>query len=60
LIEQLRERNFILCYRGLIHTDLYIVLSRVFCAVEIVQRFEQQRSLTFEHLRDEVFEPIAG
>ncbi len=58
LIEQLRERNFILCYRG---ADTYGFVHRTFleyfCAVEIVQRFEQQRSLTFEHLRDEVFEP---
>ena len=56
LIQQLRERNFILCYRG---ADTYGFVHRTFleyfCAVEIVHRFEKQRSLTFEQLRDEVF-----
>ena len=57
LIQQLRERNFILCYRG---ADNYGFMHRTFleyfCAVEIVHRFEKQRILTFEQLRDEVFE----
>nr|WP_322666614.1 NACHT domain-containing protein [Dendronalium sp. ChiSLP03b]MDZ8209207.1 NACHT domain-containing protein [Dendronalium sp. ChiSLP03b] len=56
LIQQLRERNFILCYRG---ADVYGFVHRTFleyfCAVEIVHRFEKQRTLTFEQLRDEVF-----
>lgn len=56
LIQQLRERNFILCYRG---ADTYGFMHRTFleyfCAVEIVYRFEKQRILTFEQLRDEVF-----
>lgn len=56
LIQQLRERNFILCYRG---ADTYGFVHRTFleyfCAVEIVNRFEKQRTLTFEKLRDEVF-----
>lgn len=56
LIQQLRERNFILCYRG---ADTYGFMHRTFleyfCAVEIVHRFEKQRILTFEQLRDEVF-----
>lgn len=56
LIQQLRERNFILCYRG---ADTYGFMHRTFleyfCAVEIVHRFEKQRSLSFEQLRDEVF-----
>lgn len=56
LIQQLRERNFILCYRG---ADTYGFMHRTFleyfCAVEIVYRFEKQRTLTFERLRDEVF-----
>ena len=56
LIQQLRERNFILCYRG---ADTYGFMHRTFleyfCAVEIVHRFEKQRTLTFEQLRDEVF-----
>jgi len=56
LIQQLRERNFILCYRG---ADTYGFMHRTFleyfCAVEIVHRFEKQRTITFEKLRDEVF-----
>ncbi|MEM9449178.1 MAG: HEAT repeat domain-containing protein [Cyanobacteria bacterium P01_E01_bin.6] len=56
LILQLRERNFILCYRGV---DTYGFIHRTFleyfCAVEIVYRFEKQRTLTFDQLRDEVF-----
>jgi len=56
LIQQLRERNFILCYRG---SDTYGFVHRTFleyfCAMEIVHRFEKQRTLTFEQLRDEVF-----
>ena len=56
LIQQLRSRNFILCYRG---ADTYGFMHRTFleyfCAVEIVHRFEKQHTLTFEQLRDEVF-----
>ncbi|NMF82529.1 HEAT repeat domain-containing protein [Nodosilinea sp. P-1105] len=56
LIQQLRERNFILCYRG---ADTYGFMHRTFleyfCAVEIVHHFEKQRTLTFEQLRDQVF-----
>lgn len=56
LIQQLRERNFILCYRG---ADAYGFVHRTFleyfCAVEIVERFERQQILTFEQLRNEVF-----
>ena len=56
VIGQLRERNFILCYRG---ADTYGFIHRTFleyfCAVEIVNRFEKQRTLSFEELRDEVF-----
>lgn len=56
LIQQLRERNFILCYRG---ADTYGFMHRTFleyfCAIEVVHRFEKQRTLTFEQLRDEVF-----
>lgn len=56
LIQQLRERNFILCYRG---ADTYGFVHRTFleyfCAVEIVNRFEKVRSISFEELRDRVF-----
>jgi hypothetical protein len=56
LIDQLRHRNWILCDRG---ADTYGFVHRTFleyfCAMEIVHRFEKQRALTFEQLRDEVF-----
>jgi hypothetical protein len=56
LIQQLRERNFILCYRG---ADTYGFMHRTFleyfCAVEIVQCFEKKRILSFDQLQDEVF-----
>jgi len=56
LINQLRHRNWILCDRG---ADTYGFVHRTFleyfCAMEIVHRFEKQRSLSFEQLRDEVF-----
>jgi predicted NACHT family NTPase len=56
LIQQLREHNFILCYCG---ADTYGFMHRTFleyfCAVEIVYRFEKQRTLTSEQLRDGVF-----
>ncbi|MEO1124895.1 MAG: HEAT repeat domain-containing protein [Cyanobacteria bacterium J06639_16] len=56
LIWQLRERNFILCYRG---ADAYGFVHRTFleyfCAVEIVYRFEKQHTLTFKQLHDDVF-----
>jgi predicted NACHT family NTPase len=56
LIDQLRYRNWLLCNRG---ADTYGFVHRTFleyfCAVEIVYRFEEQRILTFEQLRDEIF-----
>jgi hypothetical protein len=56
LIDQLRHRNWILCDRG---ADTYGFVHRTFleyfCAMEIVHRFGELRSLSFEQLRDEVF-----
>ncbi|MEM7067152.1 MAG: NACHT domain-containing protein [Cyanobacteria bacterium P01_B01_bin.77] len=56
LIQQLRDRNFILCYRG---ADTYGFVHRTFleyfCALEIVNQFEKQRTLTYPQLRDEIF-----
>ncbi len=51
LIEQLRSRNFILCYVG---SDFYAFVHRTFleyfCAWEFVWQFEKARSLTEEDL----------
>ncbi|MGO9597175.1 MAG: NACHT domain-containing protein [Isosphaeraceae bacterium] len=56
LVDQLRERNFILCHLG---EDNYAFVHRTFleyyCALEIVERFEKKKSLSFEQLRDEFF-----
>jgi hypothetical protein len=56
MIEQLRERNFVLCSLG---GDTYGFVHRTFleyyCASEIRYRFEQQHSLDFNELRDQVF-----
>ena len=56
LVDQLRQRNFILCYLG---GDSYAFVHRTFleffCASAIVQRFQREQSLSFEGLRDEIF-----
>ncbi|MBD2084680.1 HEAT repeat domain-containing protein [Coleofasciculus sp. FACHB-542] len=56
LIEQLRSRNFILCYLG---ADSYAFVHRTFleyfCASEFVWQFEKERNLSLEQLKTEVF-----
>ena len=56
LVDQLRQRNFILCYLG---GDSYAFVHRTFleffCAWAIVQRFQREQSLSIEGLRDEIF-----
>ncbi|MEP0880161.1 HEAT repeat domain-containing protein [Trichocoleus sp. ST-U3] len=56
LIEQLRHRNFILCFLG---ADYYAFVHRTFleyfCASEFVWQFEKERSLSLEQLKTEVF-----
>jgi hypothetical protein len=56
LIDQLRSRNFILCYRG---GDTYGFVHRTFleyfCATEIVHQFKEEQSLSIEQLRDDIF-----
>ncbi|MFH7027711.1 MAG: HEAT repeat domain-containing protein [Heteroscytonema crispum UTEX LB 1556] len=56
MIEQLRERNFVLCFFG---ADYYAFVHRTFleyfCAWEFVWRFEKERSLSIEELKIEVF-----
>ncbi|MEP0858907.1 NACHT domain-containing protein [Trichocoleus sp. DQ-U1] len=59
LIEQLRSRNFILCYLG---ADSYAFVHRTFleyfCASEFVERFGKrglEGGLTIEELKTEVF-----
>ncbi len=56
LIGQLRSRNYILCDRG---ADTYGFVHRTFleyfCATEIVRRFEKERSLSLDQLRDDIF-----
>jgi hypothetical protein len=56
IIEQLRERNFVLCFLG---GDQYGFVHRTFLeyysASEVRYRFEQKRSIEFEDLREKVF-----
>lgn len=56
LIDNLRIRNFILCYIG---SDLYAFVHRTFleyfCASEIVDSFEKQRALSEDDLTYEIF-----
>nr|WP_322686911.1 HEAT repeat domain-containing protein [Nostoc sp. DedQUE07]MDZ8133626.1 HEAT repeat domain-containing protein [Nostoc sp. DedQUE07] len=56
IIEQLRERNFILCFLG---ADYYAFVHRTFleyfCAWEFVWQFEKERSITIEFIKTEVF-----
>jgi HEAT repeat protein/energy-coupling factor transporter ATP-binding protein EcfA2 len=53
MIEQLRERNFILCYLG---ADNYAFVHRTFleyfCASEFVHRFEKEKTLDIEGLKE--------
>ena len=61
IIDQLRERNFILCYLG---DDAYAFVHRTFleyfCAAAIKERFDKRGTaggLSLEQLRDQVFAP---
>ena len=56
LIEQLRSRNFILCFLG---GDAYGFVHRTFleyfCASEYVWQFKETQTLSIEQLKTEVF-----
>ena len=56
MIQQLRTRNFILCYLG---ADSYAFVHRTFleyfCAWEFVWQFKETQTLTIEQLKLEVF-----
>ncbi len=56
MINQLRTRNFILCFLG---ADYYAFVHRTFleffCAWEIVWQFKETQSLSFERLKTEVY-----
>jgi predicted NACHT family NTPase len=57
LIEQLRERNFILCVLG---DDLFAFVHRTFleyfCASAFLWKFEKERTLTLEELQAQTFD----
>ncbi|MEL6461260.1 MAG: NACHT domain-containing protein [Cyanobacteria bacterium J06621_15] len=57
MIEQLRTRNFMLCYLG---ADYYAFVHRTFleyfCAWEFVWQFKETQTLTIEQLIAEVFD----
>jgi predicted NACHT family NTPase len=56
IVEQLRTRNFILCFLG---ADYYAFVHRTFleyfCATDFVWQFEKQRKIDIEYLKTEVF-----
>ena len=56
MIDQLRTRNFMLCYLG---ADYYAFVHRTFleyfCAWEFVWQFKETQTLTIEEIKTEVF-----
>ncbi|NEO90062.1 MAG: NACHT domain-containing protein [Moorea sp. SIO3G5] len=56
MINQLRTRNFILCFMG---ADYYAFVHRTFleyfCAWEFVRKFEKKQEIDLEQLKTEVF-----
>ncbi|NEP22873.1 HEAT repeat domain-containing protein [Moorena sp. SIO3I6] len=56
MINQLRTRNFILCFMG---ADYYAFVHRTFleyfCAWEFVRKFERTQEISLEQLKTEVF-----
>ncbi|WP_293099694.1 HEAT repeat domain-containing protein [Moorena sp. SIO3I6] len=56
MINQLRTRNFILCFMG---ADYYAFVHRTFleyfCAWEFVSKFEKKQEISLEQLQTEVF-----
>ncbi len=70
IVEQLRERNFILCFLGGYNEDYYAFVHRTFleyfCAWEFVRQFEKQKTLDLdgliqvyrEHWRDESWHEV--
>ncbi|MCY7384195.1 MAG: NACHT domain-containing protein, partial [Microcoleus sp. CAN_BIN18] len=70
IVEQLRERNFILCFLGGYNEDYFAFVHRTFleyfCAWEYVRQFEKQKTLDLdglievfrEHWRDESWHEV--
>jgi predicted NACHT family NTPase len=70
MVDQLRERNFILCFLGGYNEDYFAFVHRTFleyfCAWEFVRQFEKQRTLQLdgliqifrEHWRDESWHEV--
>jgi predicted NACHT family NTPase len=56
LVQQLTERNFILCFAG---ADRFAFVHRTFleyfCAAWFVERFEKRRTLSLDQLKHDVF-----
>jgi predicted NACHT family NTPase len=70
MVDQLRDRNFILCFLGGYNEDYYAFVHRTFleyfCAWEFVRQFEKQKTLELdglievfrEHWRDESWHEV--
>jgi hypothetical protein len=56
MIDQLRERNFILCHYGSqVYGFVHRTFLEYFCAAELVYRFEKLQTLSIGQLKEEVF-----
>src|SRR5947209_352708 len=56
LVQQLTERNFILCYAGAKHFSfVHRTFLEYFCAAWFVHQFEKDHTLSLEQLRTEVY-----
>jgi energy-coupling factor transporter ATP-binding protein EcfA2 len=56
MIDQLRERNFILCLYGpQVYGFVHRTFLEYFCAAEIVDQFEKLQTLSFDELKTEIF-----
>jgi len=56
MVDQLRERNFILClYGAQVYGFVHRTFLEYFCAAEIVYQFEKQQTLSIEELKTDIF-----
>ncbi len=56
VVNQLRERNFILClWGGGVYGFVHRTFLEYFCATDIVHRFTDRQELSFEQLKSDIF-----
>ena len=53
IIDQLRERNFILCFSGdIFYSFVHRTFLEYFCATEIVWQFKEERTISLDDLKE--------